>query len=776
MNSPKKKIKTQKTKKIRFFPVNNDPSNFSMDKEISELSNYIQNKITSGILPQDITLSIGSKHYLEILKYIFSKHYRNKNEITLIKHYLSSFKRFQNKSVKSFDDPNELINKVPLCLKFEAINANISVCLLGEIGDKFYFIFKGSVGVLIPSQYQSELTEKEYMEYLKKLYSIQEFDILERTVAANRHMYLSPEMYDLMNQVEEQQQNMQKVECNVEQYIERVKPDIDSSSTGKRSHVTLWTYKMVCSLPEGASFGDVALKGEAGKRTATILTIQDCYFGSIKKDAYEICIKESLDKIRRQNIDNIYSHAIFKGYSHDYFEKNFFNLFNLEQYQQGQFLFKQGDKREMIFFLKRGEIEVTVNGNFITLNSMIKELGGNNEKTTEEKNYNEILRHSSFFSTFYNKIRTFRIVNINKNDIIGLDDYMYKEKFGFDARVTSESCSVFCLEKNFLDEILKQKKINENINTEVAIRKAGMINRIKTIKSIFVKQFYSNLEKDFLKQKEQMEKEAAFYIQYKKNTKTLKQQRIVSTSSFCNTSNPNSNNNNTNPNLVLSLNSNSNNSMLFNRRKSNLLLTEISLRKKKQQHYKTQQQSYFSMTSQNNPNSKSSNSVYKNRIINTSPGNFRNKTVKTNLEILKNKNKKMKITLRDAKLIGISPFFINSFYSTNLNTNPHINELYLLKKIKMQNEIVGNLHNKLQKCNNDNKIKNTNVDKNEKIKVANTIENDERDKCAHLDFLAFDNYVEKVENKCLKNPEIMKDKLKPIYKSKIKIVKTLIQS
>lgn len=772
MISPKKKLKTQKTKKISVFPVNNDPSNFSMDSEISKLSNYIQNKITSGILPQDITLSINPKHYLEILKYIFSKHYRNKNEITLIKHYLSSFKRFQNKSVKSFDDPNELINKVPLCLKFEAINANTSVCLLGEIGDKFYFIFKGSVGVLIPSQYQSELTEKEYMEYLKKLYSIQEFDILERTIAANRHMYLSPEMYDLMNQVEEQQQNMQKVECNVEQYIERVKPDLAAPPIGKRSHVTLWTYKMVCALPEGASFGDVALKGEAGKRTATILTIQDCYFGSIKKDAYEICIKESLDKIRKQNIDNIYSHAIFKGYSHDYFEKNFFNLFKLEQYQQGQFIFKQGDKREMIFFLKRGEIEITVNGNFITLNSMINELGGNNDKTIEDKQYSEILRHSSFFSTFYNKIRTFRIVNINKNDIIGLDDFIYKGKFGFGARVTSESCSVFCLEQHFFDEILKQKKINENITSEVAIRKAGMINRIKNIKTIFVKKFYSNLEKDFLEQQEQMEKEATTYIQYKKNTKTLKQQKIISKSSFGNTSN--TNNNNTNPNLVLSLNTNSNN-MLFNRRKSNILLTEISLRKKKQQHYKTQQQSYFSLSSQNNPNSKSSNSVYKNRIVNSSPGNSKGKTVKTNLEILKNKNKKMKITLKDAKLIGISPFFINSFYTTNPNTNPHINELYLLKKIKMQNEIVGKLHNKLQISNND-KIKNTNIDKTGKINVSNTIGNDEKDKYAHLDFLAFDNYVEKVENKCLKNQEMIKEKLKPIYKSKIKIVKTLIQS
>ena len=89
---------------------------------------------------------------------------------------------------------------------------------------------------------------------------------------------------------------------------------------------------MVCSLQEGASFGDVGLSGEAGKRTATILTLKECYFGTIRKEAYEICIKETQEKMRRQNVENIYSHSIFKGYSHDYFEKNFFNLFNVESF------------------------------------------------------------------------------------------------------------------------------------------------------------------------------------------------------------------------------------------------------------------------------------------------------------------------------------------------------------------------------------------------------------------------------------------------------------
>ena len=465
MNSPKKnKFRSKKSKRIRFVPLSSDISNTPLDSENSELANLIQNKVSSGILPQDIDLPITSSHYLSILKYIFSKHYRNKNEITIIKHYLSSFKKFQSKSVKDFDNPNDLINKIPLCIKFEAISANRSVCLLGELGDKFYIIFRGSVAVLIPTQYQSELTESEYFAYLKKLYTNQEFEIFERTISANRHMYLNPELYELIRNLEEARQEFLPFETTVEQYIDRVKPDLEENSKGKKHHVNLWTYKMVCSLQEGESFGDVALSGEAGKRTATILTIKECYFGTIRKEVYEICIKETQEKMRKQNVEKIYSHSIFMGYSHDYFEKNFYNLFNLETFMQGQFLFRQGEEREKLYILKKGDIEITFRGNFHSLNNLISHLGGEiDDEANERKEYEEIIRQSSLFNDFYNKVRTFRILKINKNDIIGLDDYIFKSKFAFTARVVSQSCAVFCLEKNFYDEISGQKKIMENM-------------------------------------------------------------------------------------------------------------------------------------------------------------------------------------------------------------------------------------------------------------------------------------------------------------------------
>ena len=707
MNSPKKnKFRSRKSKRIRFVPLSSDISNTPLDSENSELANLIQNKVSSGILPQDINLPITSSHYLSILKYIFSKHYRNKNEITIIKHYLSSFKKFQSKSVKDFDNPNDLINKIPLCIKFEAISANRSVCLLGELGDKFYIIFRGSVAVLIPTQYQSELTESEYFAYLKKLYTNQEFEIFERTISANRHMYLNPELYELISNLEEARQEFLPFETTVEQYIDRVKPDLEENSKGKKHHVNLWTYKMVCSLQEGESFGDVALSGEAGKRTATILTIKECYFGTIRKEVYEICIKETQEKMRKQNVEKIYSHSIFRGYSHDYFEKNFYNLFNLETFMQGQFLFRQGEEREKLYILKKGDIEITFRGNFHSLNNLISHLGGEiDDEANERKEYEEIIRQSSLFNDFYNKVRTFRILKINKNDIIGLDDYIFKSKFAFTAKVVSQSCAVFCLEKNFYDEISGQKKIMENIKNETEIRKSSMIDRIKLIKRIFLNKTLSNLEKEFKSQKEKYDKEYTTFTLYKKNAKKMKQRTLLDTSSF-------------NTNITSCV------TTPANRTNSKILLTEMSLLKNRKKH---QQISNFSLSK--TPTS----------FMNISRNLKENKATCMSGVSLLNRNKKRKpISLRDAKLIGISPFFINSFFTTNVSTNPHINELYLLRRIKMQNEIEDTMHNKLKKSEENNK------------------------NLAKLDFLAFDSYVEKLESN-----RYGKEKLKPIYKLKV---------
>ena len=69
---------------------------------------------------------------------------------------------------------------------------------------------------------------------------------------------------------------------------------------------------------------------EYSKRTASIITIEPCIFGTIYKDDYQEFIQESENKIRRNNIINLLTHHLFKDVREEIFVKhNFFNLFSV---------------------------------------------------------------------------------------------------------------------------------------------------------------------------------------------------------------------------------------------------------------------------------------------------------------------------------------------------------------------------------------------------------------------------------------------------------------
>ena len=182
-------------------------------------------------------------------------------------------------------------------------------------------------------------------------------------------------------------------------------------------------------------------------------------------------------------------------------------------------------------------------------------------------------------------------------------------------------------------------------------------------------------------------------------------------------------------------------SSVLNLHRPNILLTELSMRKNKTIH-----NPYFSKLSIN------SNITTVNKSTQSFMNLSRNHYIKnytSNLTFLHNKKKKKgHITLKDAKLIGISPFFINSFFSTNIKNNPNINELYLLKRIKLQNTIVDKMGSTM------------------KENATNTINNEKP--CSRLDFLAFDNYAEKVKKTCFSKSPQKREKLQPIYKLRLK--------
>ena len=102
---------------------------------------------------------------------------------------------------KNFTDPQEILHKISLFVQCEHFEKDSIVFINGEIGDKFYLIFKGTVSILVPTEYECQLSEIEYIAYLRNLLNYGEYDLIYRSVESNKQTFFaSKEIYDIILQ------------------------------------------------------------------------------------------------------------------------------------------------------------------------------------------------------------------------------------------------------------------------------------------------------------------------------------------------------------------------------------------------------------------------------------------------------------------------------------------------------------------------------------------------------------------------------------------------
>ena len=144
-------------------------------------------------------MRVPPEHLFSLLLYILQKPIRNESAIIIIRYYLSHFPKLTSalSLKKNLNDPMEILHKLSIFLQGEHYEKNRIICMNGEVGDKFYLIFKGTVSVLVPNPYTEELTAIEYTNHLYNLRRLREIDLLTRTIDSNRDRYMSLEVLNL---------------------------------------------------------------------------------------------------------------------------------------------------------------------------------------------------------------------------------------------------------------------------------------------------------------------------------------------------------------------------------------------------------------------------------------------------------------------------------------------------------------------------------------------------------------------------------------------------
>ena len=250
---------------------------------------------------------------------------------------------------------------------------------------------------------------------------------------------------------------------------------------------SLFKYFEVIKLTKGKCFGELALTREGKKRNATIITTKDCIFGVLHKESYQAFIKETMDRARKVNVDLLLKCGLFKGFNSERFETNFFSCFKLIKKNKGEYLFKQGDKREFIYFLKKGEIQLELFCNCFYLEKIAHHLG------YLDDNYEiKELTKTKKVAQFCKINRKFKVL-ILSDEVIGLEDHaLYPERtrYAFSG-LCSCYCEMFALDFKFFAKIMEEKIIKNNYIPLIKERKKRLGERLTQLKNNVIIQQYN---------------------------------------------------------------------------------------------------------------------------------------------------------------------------------------------------------------------------------------------------------------------------------------------
>jgi CRP-like cAMP-binding protein len=503
------------------------------EREVTNLVNLFRKK-SAGVTISKYTatqqfyvdMQISEDQYFRSVIYLLNKKSKNASEVIFIAGYLFRLTNLSNFFAKAYDNYDEVMNRIAYQMAFDNCEAGKLLFKTGDKGDNFYIILKGTVAVLVPHESYARMSEIDYIKYLCKLRKHGEEDLYLRCIQQNKMTYPIPdddvEKYLVQVIQAEKPSLMTRALCRytaekflnfldekvdrsckitVESYLNIFRPEIDDYDSLTEIHnVLLYEYNEVTTLEMGEKFGDIALDVKSQKRSATIITIDDSYFGVLDKKLYDACVKEAVAKIRKSNINMILNSPLFNcSIANDNFERNYYINFVNKKYHKGQYIFKEGEKPRNLYFVKEGEFEIVMKKSIAEMNEIIRELGG----TIQEREERYLNKNNSEFRKIFNQKYIIRLSLVKDKEILGLSDMILNDQFNCSVVCLSPEAEAIFLERKFFDRILiKEPLIVDNFLKLAKMKNKIMLDKIVNFKSIKMKKFYEKEISDIKTQRD----------------------------------------------------------------------------------------------------------------------------------------------------------------------------------------------------------------------------------------------------------------------------------
>lgn len=426
-------------------------------------------------------IMICDDFFFQMVNYILTKSRRSINELLIISTFLKTFPHLVNKIQQQNYD--EIVSSLSLLLRSERKPQNNLVFKYGDKGTKFYIVLYGKCSVIVPKENTIKMSIMHYIKYLLYLNHVHEDELMIMTVGTNKFKYsidlyftnklihflsncnseqiinlntslLSPkdiskikEFYAQLQKepIYDKQNVSPKKYIEITSYNQKILFDEDEIECPFDKDLTIYSYIELTDKKQGDIFGEIALQNSIGKRTATLITGEECIFGYLTHEIYKKSIRDIEQKIRKTNIEFLLKNQLFIGISRGIFENKYFNLFNIETITQGNKIITQGEKNNKVYFIREGDFELSSQLNLDALQQILK------------LKINVSLKVNSMKEDSNTNIK-YKISLLGKNDIVGLRDCCINDVSFVDVTCLSTSAEVYSIDLGIIDEIAQKIK------------------------------------------------------------------------------------------------------------------------------------------------------------------------------------------------------------------------------------------------------------------------------------------------------------------------------
>ena len=165
-------------------------------------------------------------------------------------------------------------------------------------------------------------------------------------------------------------------------------------------------------------------------------------------------------------INNFFFQRIAK-----HFERDYFDFFEFEEVKVNQYLFKENDPVEYIYFLKKGIVELSINKNLFKIRDLISQISSNldysNSATNKERKdifnkVKEVEIEKDIMDKDENKKfsedKKEKIVILQQNEIIGIECLYLDINYFYNAKIENKDAKFYKIRKEKLIKILDMEQ------------------------------------------------------------------------------------------------------------------------------------------------------------------------------------------------------------------------------------------------------------------------------------------------------------------------------